>query len=397
MNVVMPETANLVKWHKCEGDSVKQGDVFFEIETDKTVMEIEAASDGVVRKIFVLEGATAVAADTLLAELAINGELIVAHGDSVAQPPTDTRVLSSPLARKLAREAGIDLASVRGTGPNGRVVERDVKALAVVAVRPGPKPDIAREADMAVTGPFGDIRKLYEGHDHKAVPLDGMRRTIADRLVQSKQTIPHFYLKADIQLDALESMKKALNAAAPHNAKGERAYKISINDFVVKALALALQRVPQANAVWAGDCILRFSASSVGVAVAVEGGLYTPVLHRLETKRLSEVSAEIASCAARARGRTLRAEEYSGGVTAVSNLGMHGVTGFSAIINPPHSSILAVGAASNRLVVKDGAPSVVRAMTVTLSCDHRVIDGAIGAQLLAAFQSLMEAPVAILA
>jgi pyruvate dehydrogenase E2 component (dihydrolipoamide acetyltransferase) len=298
----------------------------------------------------------------------------------------------TPIARRLAGEHGIDLARVKGSGPRGRIVAADVEGAISSAA-------VARPAAPALAvGPSADqVKALYQGIAYEEVPLDGMRATIARRLVEAKQTVPHFYLTADMAVGALVALREEANAGAPKGKDGESVYKLSLNDFVIKALALALQRVPAANAVWASDRILRFRSSDVGVAVSIEGGLLTPVIRNAEAKSLSAISNEMKDLAARARDRKLKPSEYQGGSSSISNLGMYGVREFAAIINPPHATILAVGAAQRRPVeAEDGAVKFVSQMTVTLSCDHRVVDGALGADLLAAFKTLMENPVRML-
>jgi pyruvate dehydrogenase E2 component (dihydrolipoamide acetyltransferase) len=290
----------------------------------------------------------------------------------------------TPLARRLAGENGIDLARMSGSGPRGRIVAADVEG--AIAKGGGRAPPMASGASAA------QVKALYQGVEFEEVPLDGMRATIARRLVEAKQTIPHFYLTADVTMDALLKIREEANAGAPKDS-----YKLSVNDFVIKALALALQRVPAANAVWAGDRILRFKHSDVGVAVAIDGGLLTPVIRNADGKSLSAISNEMKDLAARAKEKKLKPAEYQGGSSAISNLGMYGVREFSAIINPPHATILAVGAAQRRPVeAEDGSVKFVSQMTATLSCDHRVVDGALGAELLAAFKALIESPVRML-
>jgi pyruvate dehydrogenase E2 component (dihydrolipoamide acetyltransferase) len=324
------------------------------------------------------------------------------------------RVFASPLAKRIAKEAGVDIGSIQGSGPHGRVVEKDVRAAlsgggakpaaapaaaapAAPAAAPAPAPAAKPAAPQLATSASADqVKAMFEAGTYEEVPLDGMRKTIAKRLVESKQTVPHFYLSLDCELDALMALREQLNAAAGKDKDGKPAYKLSVNDFVIKALAIALQRVPAANAVWAEDRILKMKHSDVGVAVAIEGGLFTPVVRRAEQKTLTAISAEVKDMAGRARNRRLKPEEYQGGSTAVSNLGMFGIKNFQAVINPPQGTILAVGAGENRVVVKNGAPTVVQAMTVTLSCDHRVVDGALGAELLAAFKQLIESPMGML-
>ncbi len=322
------------------------------------------------------------------------------------------RIFASPLARRIAKDAGLDLAALQGSGPHGRVVERDVrgaieagtgKAAPTKSAAPEAAPQAAAPAKPAAPGAAlaqgmsgEQVKAMFEKGSFEEVPLDGMRKTIAKRLVESKQTVPHFYLALDVELDALLKLREQVNAGAGKDRDGKPAFKLSVNDFVIKALALALQRVPDANAVWAEDRILKFKHSDVGVAVAIEGGLFTPVIRKAEQKTLSTISAEMKDLAGRARTKKLKPGEYQGGTTAVSNLGMFGIKSFQAVINPPHGTILAVGAGEARVVAKAGAPAVVQAMTVTLSCDHRVVDGALGAELLSAFKGLIESPMGML-
>ena len=295
----------------------------------------------------------------------------------------------TPLARRLAGENGIDLGRMSGSGPHGRIVAADVES----AIAKGGGRSAQQPAGASAT----QVKALYQGVEFEEVPLDGMRSTIARRLVEAKQTIPHFYLVGDVTMDALIKIREEANFGAPKSKAGDAGYKISVNDFVIKALALALQHVPAANAVWAGDRILRFKHSDVGVAVAIDGGLLTPVIRNAETKSLSAISNEMRDLAARAKDKKLKPAEYQGGASAISNLGMYGVREFSAIINPPHATILAVGASQRRPVeAEDGSVTFVSQMTVTLSCDHRVVDGALGAELLAAFKVLIESPVRML-
>jgi pyruvate dehydrogenase E2 component (dihydrolipoamide acetyltransferase) len=432
MDILMPQLGETVaegkitKWFKSAGDAVKPGDNLFEIETDKVSMEVPATAAGTLAEIRVAAG-----------EVAPVGAVVAVLGDKVgaalvpqaaktgappktplapaqapapapAQRPVAARtapldpfnevrtatgnygparlasgIVTTPLARRLAAEKGIDLSKVNGSGPHGRIVARDVESGHVGAT-----------ASAAPSGFSGaQVLALYADRPHEEIALDGMRKTIAARLVQSKQTIPHFYLSMDVDLGALLAAREEINVAAPkHNP-----FKISVNDFIIKALAVALQRVSAANAVWAEDRILRFKHSDIGVAVAIEGGLLTPVIRDAETKSLTAISAEMKDLAARARERKLRPQEYQGGAAAVSNLGMYGIREFSAIINPPQASILAVGAAQRRAVEDENGAAVFRSMmTVTLSCDHRVIDGALGAQLLDAFKSLIERPLTML-
>jgi len=295
-------------------------------------------------------------------------------------------VTVTPLARRLAAESGADLGRVQGSGPHGRIFARDLRT----AQRPG--------ATFAESATADQVRALYVAGSYEEVPLDGMRSTIAARLVQAKQTIPHFYLTADLDIDALLKLREDANAAAPKAKTGEPGFKLSLNDLIIKAWAAALQRVPAANAVWAGDRILKLHHSDVGVAVAIEGGLFTPIIRKAETKSLSMISAEMKELSARARARRLKPQEYQGGSSVVSNLGMYGIREFAAIINPPHATVLAVGTARRQPVEKEGGGvAFVSQMTVTLSCDHRVVDGALGAELLAAFRGFVENPVTALA
>ena len=421
----------IVKWFKNAGDTVAPGDNLFEIETDKTSMEVPATFGGKLSEVNFQVGDVA-KVGAVVAVILGEGEvaqpkapqaqvpasapasqpLIPAKAESQAQEPaaspsapikmdlfrevrTPERnfgpariggVTVTPLARRLAGENGIDLSRVTGSGPHGRIVARDIESRIVRA--PNQAPSIA-------AGPSSsDILALYRDVPFEEVPLDGMRATIAARLTQAKQTVPHFYLTADVSLDALLKVRTEANAAAP---EGENGYKLSVNDFVIKALALALKRVPSANAIFAQDRILRFDRADIGVAVALDGGLITPVIRAADTKSLSAISNEMRSLAARARDKKLKPDEYQGGVSAVSNLGMYGVRDFSAIINPPQSSILAVGAAQRRPVeTDDGGVRFESQMTVTLSCDHRVVDGALGAQLLSALKGYLEQPVTML-
>jgi len=459
IKVLMPalsptmEKGNLAKWLKSEGDSVKPGDVLAEIETDKATMEVEAVDEGTLAKIIVPEGTSDVPVNDLIALIAEEGEdpakvEVPADGggapkpeeakpeakseskpeskkDAPAAPPamsdaapapskappvsktgSGERIFASPLARRIARDAELDLKAVKGSGPHGRIIERDVRAAIekgvgkAEAAAPAAKPEAPKAAAPAgamAQGMSADqVKAMYPADSYEEVKLDGMRKTIAKRLLESKQTIPHFYLTLDIELDALMALRKQLNDAATKDKDGKPAYKLSVNDFVIKALALSLQKVPDANAVWAEDRILRFRHSDVGVAVAIDGGLFTPVIREAETKSLSAISAQMKDLAGRARNKRLKPEEYQGGTTAVSNLGMFGIREFSAVINPPHATILAVGAGEKRVVVKDDAPAVVQAMSVTLSCDHRVVDGALGAELLQSFKGLIENPMGML-
>ena len=439
-NILMPalsptmEKGNLAKWLKKEGDAIKSGDIIAEIETDKATMEVEAVDEGTLAKIVVPEGTQDVAVNAIIAVIANEGEDSKSVGSAspstanaapaaaAAPAPAATpaaapaaapapkaaanghdtgRVFATPLARRIAKDGGVDIATVQGSGPNGRVVERDVQAaLAGGARKPAaasaaPTPTAAAPAVVPGTND-AMTRKLFAPGSFTEVPHDSMRKIIARRLVEAKSTIPHFYLTSDCELDALLALREQINAAAPKTAEGKPAYKVSVNDFVIKALALALQRVPDANVSWTEDAMLKHKHSDVGVAVSIPGGLITPVVRNAEGKTLSAISNEMKDMAARAKVRKLKPDEYQGGSSAVSNLGMFGIKNFSAVINPPHATILAVGAGEKRVVVKGGAPAVANVMSVTLSTDHRAVDGALGAELLAAFKTLIEHPMGML-
>jgi pyruvate dehydrogenase E2 component (dihydrolipoamide acetyltransferase) len=427
------EEGSLAKWHVKEGDSVKAGDILAEIETDKATMEFEAVDEGVIGKLLVAEGAEGVKVNTPIAVLLEEGESVddietgaasppqqgarpatardeaaTAEGTGKAAPaaqstppapaaPTNDkgeRVFASPLARRIAAEKGLDLTRITGSGPHGRIVRADVEGAEPATAGEAAKPADKAPAPTAPSGPSPDaVMAMYEGRAYQEVKLDGMRRTIAARLTEAKQTVPHFYLRREIRLDALLKFRAELHARLE-----PRGIKLSVNDFIIKACAQALQAVPDANAVWAGDRVLRLKPSDVAVAVAIEGGLFTPVLKDAETKSLSALSAEMKDLARRARERKLAPHEYQGGTFAISNLGMFGIENFDAVINPPHGAILAVGAALKKPVVgKDGELTVATVMSVTLSVDHRVIDGALGAKLLQQIVENLENPMAMLA
>jgi pyruvate dehydrogenase E2 component (dihydrolipoamide acetyltransferase) len=423
------EEGTLAKWLVKEGDTVASGDVMCEIETDKATMEFEAVDEGVIGKILVTDGTEGVKVNTPIAVLLEEGESADDIGDTpapakveapkedapkaapeaarpetAAAPPAPkggdgNRIFASPLARRIAADKGLDLSGVTGSGPHGRIVKADVEGLSASDT---PKTAASQPAEAAAAapraaapaGPSADaIAKMYEGRDYEEVKLDGMRRTIAARLTEAKQTVPHFYLRRDIQLDALMAFRAQLNKQLE-----ARGVKLSVNDFIIKACALALQEVPEANAVWAGDKVFKLKPSDVAVAVAIEGGLFTPVLKDAEMKSLSALSAEMKDLATRARDRKLAPHEYQGGSFAISNLGMFGIDNFDAVINPPHGAILAVGAGVKKPVVDaEGQVSVATVMSVTLSVDHRVIDGALGAQLLNAIKANLESPMTMLA
>jgi pyruvate dehydrogenase E2 component (dihydrolipoamide acetyltransferase) len=417
------EEGTLAKWLVKEGDTVSSGDVMAEIETDKATMEFEAVDEGTIGKIVIAEGTEGVKVNAVIAVLLEDGETAgdigtapapkaepaaptaaeaaPAGGSDKAAPPAPvkdgTRVFATPLARRIAADKGVDLAAVAGSGPHGRIVKADVEN-----AQPGAKPAAAAvsasqaaapSAAMA-TGPSTDVvLKTYADRPHEEISLNGMRKTIAARLTEAKQSVPHFYLRRDINLDALLKFRSQLNKQLE-----TRGVKLSVNDFIIKACALALQQVPEANAVWAGDRTLQFEKSDVAVAVAIEGGLFTPVLKDAEMKSLSALSAEMKDLATRARDRKLAPHEYSGGSFAISNLGMFGIDNFDAIINPPHAAILAVGAGTKKPIVgADGELTVGTVMSTTLSVDHRVIDGALGANLLNAIKDNLENPMTMLA
>ncbi|WP_299302293.1 pyruvate dehydrogenase complex dihydrolipoamide acetyltransferase [uncultured Litoreibacter sp.] len=414
------EEGTLAKWLVKEGDTVASGDVMAEIETDKATMEFEAVDEGVIGKILVEEGSEGVKVNTPIAVILEDGESAddigaasaapasapVAATPAAAEAPAAApsaapakdgdRVFASPLARRIAKDKGLDLSQIKGTGPKGRIVKADVED-----AKPGAAPAPTASAPAAAAapasmaaGPATDVvLKTYADRDFEEVSLDGMRKTIAARLTEAKQSVPHFYLRRDIELDALLKFRSQLNKSLE-----PRGIKLSVNDFIIKACALALQQVPDANAVWAGDRMLSLKPSDVAVAVAIEGGLFTPVLKDAEMKSLSALSAEMKDLASRARDRKLAPHEYQGGSFAISNLGMFGIDNFDAIINPPHAAILAVGAGTKKPVVgEDGEVKVATVMSTTLSVDHRVIDGALGANLLNAIKDNLENPVMMLA
>ena len=459
------EKGNLAKWLKKEGEAVKTGDVIAEIETDKATMEYEAVFDGVMAKIVVPEGTNDVPVNQLIAVLAQEGEdpktAAAAAGKGApakspsaaaaphpapstppAPPPAGggdkkvvqaatepsplgeeggaataapgggaiaaavshgtNRIFSSPLARRLAKDAGIDIGRIAGSGPHGRVIARDVAAAKEGKGLRGPGVAPAAAAAPPVAPPVApsmsdqQIRALYEEGSYELIPHDGMRRTIAQRLTASVQTIPHFYLTIDCDIGKLVAAREEINATAPKDKDGKPAYKLSVNDFVIKALALALQRVPDANVSWTEAGMLKHKYSDVGVAVALPAGLITPIMRHAETKSLSAISNEMKDLVARARARKLKPQEYQGGTSSVSNLGMYGIRDFTAVINPPQSTILAVGTGEERAVARNGKIEAAQIMSVTMSCDHRSVDGALGAQLIGAFKTLIENPVMML-
>lgn len=460
INITMPalsptmEEGNLAKWLVKEGDTVAPGDVIAEIETDKATMEVESVDEGTVAKILVPEGTEAVKVNTLIAVLAADGEDAAEAAKSAGdggqsggpkeEGPADTgaddkaeakpaetgaaqkpngsaseaaakssipddvkagpapkkdgeRVFASPLARRIAKNENIDLTAVKGSGPKGRIIKVDVEAAAKDGGAKAPAAKDARPTAAEAPKPMSDdaVLKLFEEGSYELVKHDNMRKTIARRLVEAKSTIPHFYLTIECQLDALLKLRGELNKAAP--VKDEKpAYKLSVNDMIIKALALALRDVPDANVSWTEAAMVKHSHADVGVAVSIPGGLITPIVRRAEEKGLSTISNEMKDMAGRARDRKLKPEEYQGGSSAVSNLGMMGIKEFSAVINPPHATILAVGTGEQRPVVRDGGVEVATVMSVTLSTDHRCVDGALGAELLGAFKTYIENPMGML-
>lgn len=423
------EEGTLAKWLVKEGDTVKSGQIIAEIETDKATMEFEAVDEGVMGKILIAEGTAGVKVNTPIAVLVEEGEsadaapapakaavpaaapvaataVPVAAAPAAAAAPkaAGARVFASPLARRIAADKGIDLTQVQGSGPHGRIVKADVEGAKPSAAAPvkaaaapaasAPAPAAPATGGTMPTGPSTEtVLKMYQGRAFTEVALDGMRRTIAARLTEAKQTIPHFYLRREVRLDNLMAFREQLNKQLE-----ARGVKLSVNDFIIKASALALQAVPDANAVWAGDRILKLKPSDVAVAVAIEGGLFTPVLKDADQKSLSSLSAEMKDLATRAKTKKLAPHEYQGGSFAISNLGMMGIENFDAVINPPHGAILAVGAGIKKpVVMKDGSIGVATVMSMTLSVDHRVIDGALGAQLMQAIVDNLENPMAMLA
>ena len=430
LEILMPalsptmEEGTLAKWLVAEGDRVQSGDLLAEIETDKATMEFEAVDEGVIGKILVAAGTANVKVNSVIAILLEEGDAadataVPAQSTEVAATPTPvtntanatapnetgraaptpvssndgTRIFASPLARRIAADQGLDLAKITGSGPKGRIVKADVSAAPDTAAISAAAPAAAAPTASAPRPEAASVEALYQGRNYKAVSLDGMRRVIADRLTEAKQTIPHFYLRRDIQLDTLLKLRSEVNAGL-----AARGVKLSVNDFIIKACAMALQSVPAANAVWAGDRVLQMEASDISVAVAIEGGLFTPVLLDADRKSLSTLAVEMKDLAARARSRKLAPHEYQGGSFSISNLGMMGIDNFDAVINPPQGAILAVGAGKKRPVVDaDGALSVATVMSVTMSVDHRVIDGALGAELLDAIVHNLEYPLSMLA
>ena len=424
VNVLMPalsptmEKGKLSKWLKKEGDAVKSGDVLAEIETDKATMEVEAVDEGTIGKLLVAAGTDDVAVNTPIAVILAEGEKM---GDaprpatlvagpkpaatpapaavtapvpsvpvaSAAKPEGSTRVFASPLARRMAKQKGIDIAALLGSGPHGRIVLKDVEN-----AKPGAAPAAKPAAAPAFAAPPSDeqVLKLFAEGSYELVPHDTMRKVIARRLVESKQTIPHFYVSVDVTLDHLLELRERLNLQAPKDKEGKPLWKISVNDFIIKAMALALIKVPDANVSWTESAMVKHKHADIGIAVSIPGGLITPVVRSAELKGLAQISTEMKDYAARARNRRLKPEEYTGGSAAISNMGMLNVRSFAAIVNPPHASILAVGSGERRPVVRGNDIVIEQQMTITLSTDHRCIDGALGAEFIGAIKAYLEEP-----
>ena len=416
LEILMPalsptmEEGTLAKWLVSEGDVVQSGDLLAEIETDKATMEFEAVDEGIIGKLLVAEGTANVKVNSAIAILLEEGDAAdatvapsapaVVAADVMAAPAVQasapsapvaasgTRIFASPLARRIAADNGLDLTAITGSGPKGRIVKADLSTAVAPAAAAAPVSAVT----MPTSANAAAVGAIYQGRGFKTVPLDGMRKIIASRLTEAKQTVPHFYLRRDIRLDKLLRVRGEINKGLE-----ARGVKTSVNDFIIKACALALQKVPTANAVWAGDRVLQMEASDISVAVAIEGGLFTPVLQDAEAKPLSQLAVEMKDLAARARNRKLAPHEYQGGSFSISNLGMMGIDNFDAVINPPQGAILAVGAGKKRpVVLDDGSLSVATVMSVTMSVDHRVIDGALGAELLNEIVNYLENPLSML-
>ena len=419
LEILMPalsptmEEGTLTKWLVAEGDFIRSGDLLAEIETDKAIMEFEAVDEGIIGKLLVPEGTANVKVNSAIALLLEDGDAADATASPAAVatptivPPlsivplsqklvestkSGPRIFSSPLARRIAKDKGLDLNKITGSGPKGRIVKADLSGKSLTDFL---TPAVTAQLSSAQPALLdaSSIEAIYNGRTYETIALDGMRKIIATRLTEAKQTIPHFYLRRDIQLNELLIARSKINKQL-----GKRGIKVSVNDFIIKACALALQAVPTANSIWAGDRILQMTASDVAVAVAIEGGLFTPVLQDAQDKSLSQLATEMKDLAERARSRKLAPHEYQGGSFAISNLGMMGVDNFDAVINPPHGAILAVGAGKKKPVaLEDGSLGVATVMSVTMSVDHRVIDGALGAELLQEIVNNLENPFCLFA
>ena len=422
VNVLMPalsptmEKGKLAKWLKKEGDAVKSGDVLAEIETDKATMEVEAVDEGTVGKLLIPAGTEDVLVNTPIAVILGEGEkmgdapaatapkaaapaaaaLVPAAAPAVAAPapaaaarPEGARVFASPLARRVAKQKGIDIAALLGSGPHGRIVLKDVET-----AKPGATPAAPKSAAPAFAAPPSDeqVLKLFAEGSYELVPHDSMRKVIARRLTESKQTIPHFYVSVDVTLDHLLELRERLNLQAPKDKEGKPLWKISVNDFIIKAMAMALIKVPDANVTWTENAMVKHKHADIGIAVSIPGGLITPIVRSAELKGLAQISTEMKDYAARARNRKLKPEEYTGGSAAISNMGMMNVKSFAAIVNPPHASILAIGTGERRPVVRGNDIVIEQQMTITLSTDHRCIDGALGAEFIGAIKAYLEEP-----
>jgi pyruvate dehydrogenase E2 component (dihydrolipoamide acetyltransferase) len=427
VQVLMPalsptmEKGKLAKWQKKEGDKVKSGDVLAEIETDKATMEVEAVDEGTLGKILVAEGTDDVAVNTPIAVILGDGESAanISFETPAARAPQDegkkqtpatatstpsiphpevppkaaskgqdtSRLFASPLARRIAKQKGIDLAALKGSGPHGRIILKDVET-----AKPGAAPAKAAAPQLA-TGPSEEqVLKLFEAGSYELVPHDNMRKVIARRLLESKQTIPHFYVSVDVTLDNLLDIRERLNLQAPKDKDGKPAWKVSVNDFIIKAMAMALIKVPDANVSWTDSAMVKHKHADIGVAVSIPGGLITPIVRKAETKGLALISQEMKDYAKRARDRKLKPDEYTGGSAAISNMGMMNVKNFAAIVNPPHATILAIGSGERRAVVRGQEIKIEQQMTITLSTDHRAVDGALGAEFIGAIKMYLEEP-----
>ena len=424
-NILMPALSptmtegTLARWLKKEGDTVKAGDIIAEIETDKATMEVEAVDEGVLGKLLVADGTEGVKVNQPIAILVEPGESVsaapaapapapvsapaaavpapaapAAAAPVAAPPASGDRVIASPLARRMAQQAGLDLSKLAGSGPGGRIVRVDVEAAAKGAPAAAPAPAAAAAPAPAAAAPAPRGPAPVITAPHKLVPHSSMRRVIAKRLTEAKSTIPHFYVTMDIEADALWKLGEELNARSPKEGDGR--YVVTLNDLVIKAAARTLRRVPAVNAAWTDDATVLFDDVDISVAVAIPDGLITPIIRKADQKGLQTIGAEMRDLAARAKAGKLKPEEFQGGGFSISNMGMFGVSHFSAIINPPQAAILAVGAAAPKPVVKNGELAVARVMTCTLSCDHRVVDGALGATWLREFKRLCEDPLGLL-